>query len=51
MCNLYSEEAIHEVKEETKNIGVEIQGKTIKMFRFADDTALLLTARKEFRRS
>ena len=36
LFNLYSEEAINEIKEETKNMGVKVQMKTIKMLRFAD---------------
>ena len=41
LFNLYSEEDIDEIKEETKNTGVKFQGKTIKMLRFADYIALL----------
>ena len=47
LFNFYSEEAIHEIKIETKNIGVKFQEKTIKMLRFADDIALLANTEKE----
>ena len=41
LFNLYSEEAINEIKEETENIGVEVLEKTIKMLRSVGDIALL----------
>ena len=47
LFSLYSEEAINEIVEETKNIGLKLQGKTIKMLRFADDIALLANTEKE----
>ena len=34
LFNLYSEEAINEIEEETKNIGVKKKGNTIKMLLF-----------------
>ena len=36
MFNLYLEEAINEMKEEIKNMGLKFEEKTIKMLRFAD---------------
>ena len=47
MFNLYSEEPHKEIEEETKNIGVKVQGKTIKMLRLADDIALLANIERE----
>ena len=47
LSNLYSEQAINEMKEETKTICVTFQGKTIKMFRFADDIDFLTNSERE----
>ena len=43
----YSEGNINEIKEEIKNIGVKVQGKTIKMLCFANDIALLANTGRE----
>ena len=51
LFNLYSEKAINRIKEETKNIGVKVQGKTIKMLRFADDIALLANTERELEKA
>ena len=47
LFNLYSEDAINQIKEKIKNIGVKVQGKTIKMLRFADYTCVVLLANTE----
>ena len=47
LFNLYSENAINEMKDEIKNIGSKVQGKTIKMFRFADNITLLSNTERE----
>ena len=47
LFNLYLKEAINEIKDETKNIGVKVQGKKIKILRFADDIALLANIQRE----
>ena len=49
LFNLHSEEAINEIKEEIKNIGVKIQGTTMKILRFADDLALLANTERELK--
>ena len=45
LFDLYSEEAINKIK--VKKIGVKVQGKIIKMFRLADDIALLANTERE----
>ena len=45
LFNLYSEGAIHEIKD-TKNIGVEVQGKIMKMLGFVDDIVLIANTEK-----
>ena len=47
LFNLYSEEAINEIKEEIKNICVKVQGKLIKILRFVDDVDLLVNTERE----
>ena len=47
LINLYPEEAINKTKEELKNIGFKVQGKTIKMLRVANDISLLATTERE----
>ena len=42
LFNIYSKEAINKIKKEIKNIGVKVQGETIKMLRFADDKLKVL---------
>ena len=46
LFNLTSEEAINKIKE-IENIGTRVQGKTIKMLRFVDDTSLLANTERE----
>ena len=47
LFNLYSEEAINEIEEEIKNVGVNFQEKKIKMLHFANDKSLLANTKRE----
>ena len=51
LFKLHSEEAINEINEEIKNIGVKVQRKTIEISRFADDIALLANTERELEKA